>query len=165
VRILSATNRDLKAEVASGKFREDFFYRLNVFPIALPPLSERREAILPLAEFFSRKFAESFGKPVPGISDEGRNALLLYRWPGNVRELQNVIERAVILAGGNIDISHLNLEIEADPPSPGEGLLRMQERESIRRILDEAGGNRRRAAERLGISVRTLQYRIKEFGL
>ena len=165
VRILSATNRDLKAEVASGKFREDFFYRLNVFPIALPPLSERREAILPLAEFFSRKFAESFGKPVPGISDEGRNALLLYRWPGNVRELQNVIERAVILAGGNIDISHLNLEIEADPPSPGEGLLRLQERESIMRILDEEGGNRRRAAERLGISVRTLQYRIKEFGL
>ena len=165
VRILSATNRDLKAEVASGKFREDFFYRLNVFPIALPPLSERREAILPLAEFFSRKFAESFGKPVPGISDEGRNALLLYRWPGNVRELQNVIERAIILAGGNIDISHLNLEVEADPPSPGEGLLRLQERESIMRILDEEGGNRRRAAERLGISVRTLQYRIKEFGL
>jgi len=165
VRILSATNRDLKSEIASGKFREDLYYRLNVFPIALPPLSERREAILPLAEFFSRKFAESFGKPVPGISDEGRNALLLYRWTGNVRELQNVIERAVILAGGDIDVSHLNLEVEADSPPPGEGLLRTQEREAIRRILDEEGGNRRRTAERLGISVRTLQYRIKEHGL
>ncbi len=76
-----------------------------------------------------------------------------------------MIERAVILAGGDIDVSHLNLEVEADSPPPGEGLLRTQEREAIRRILDEEGGNRRRAAERLGISVRTLQYRIKEHGL
>ena len=167
VRIVAATNRDLKAEVAAGRFREDLFYRLNVFPIALPDLAARRDAILPLAEHFAAKFAASFGKKRPGFSEAARAALAAYRWPGNIRELQNVIERAVILAHGEIGASHLNLEGVAERRGtiPGEGALRSLERETVRRVLSEVGGNRKRAAQILGISLRTLQYRIKEYGL
>jgi DNA-binding NtrC family response regulator len=168
VRIVGATNRDLKAEVAAGRFREDLFYRLNVFPVALPDLAAREDAILPLAEYFAAKFAAAFGKKTPGFSGAAKAALTAYRWPGNIRELQNVIERAVILAHGEIDPSLLNLEgiaeRKADIPT-GEGALRSSERETIRRVLSEVGGNRKRAAQVLGISLRSLQYRIKEFDL
>jgi DNA-binding NtrC family response regulator len=98
VRVVAATNRDLKAEVAAGRFREDLYYRLNVFPVMLPTLSGRVDAILPLAEHFAAKFAAAFGKTPAGFSDPAKVALTGYRWPGNIRELQNVIERAVILA-------------------------------------------------------------------
>ena len=174
VRIVAATNRDLKAEVAAGRFREDLFYRLHVFPVALPDLAAREDAILPLAEYFAAKFAAAFGKKMPGISEAAKAALTAYRWPGNIRELQNVIERAVILAHGEIDTSLLlNLEgvaeREGNNPgggiSPGMGALQTSERETIRRVLTEVGGNRKRAAQMLGISLRTLQYRIKEYGL
>ncbi len=164
-RIISATNRDLKTEVASGRFREDLFYRLNVFPIALPSLGERRDAILPLADYFVEKFAVSFGKKPMGISAEAETALLRYPWPGNIRELQNVIERAVILSGGTIDPGLLNLELREEPRTQTSGLLRETERQTIRAILADTGGNRKRAAKVLGISLRTLQYRIKEYGL
>jgi DNA-binding NtrC family response regulator len=168
VRIVGATNRDLKAEVAAGRFREDLFYRLNVFPVALPDLAARDDAILPLAEYFAAKFATAFGKKTPGFSEAAKAALTAYWWPGNIRELQNVIERAVILAHGEIDPSLLNLEgvgeRKGDIP-PGEGALRSSERETIRKVLSEVGGNRKRAAQVLGISLRTLQYRIKEYGL
>ncbi|MBP2679873.1 MAG: sigma-54-dependent transcriptional response regulator [Deltaproteobacteria bacterium] len=173
VRVVAATNRDLKAEVAAGRFREDLFYRLNVFPVALPDLAARKDAILPLAEYFAAKFAAASGKKVPGLSEAAKAALTGYRWPGNVRELQNVIERAVILAYGDIDASLLNLEGVAERKSPipgggivpGEGALQASERETIRKVLSEVGGNRKRAAQMLGISLRTLQYRIKEYGL
>lgn len=168
VRIVGATNRDLKAEVAAGRFREDLFYRLNVFPVALPDLASRVDAILPLAEYFAAKFATAFGKKTPGFSEAAKTALTAYRWPGNIRELQNVIERAVILAHGEIDPSLLNLEGVAERKGdipPGEGALRSSERETIRRVLSEVEGNRKRAAQVLGISLRSLQYRIKEYDL
>jgi DNA-binding NtrC family response regulator len=173
VRVVAATNRDLKAEVAAGRFREDLFYRLNVFPVALPDLAGRKDAILPLAEHFAAKFAVACGKKMPVISEAAKAELISYRWPGNIRELQNVIERAVILAHGEIDASHLNLEGVAERKDgipgggilPGKGALRISERETIRRVLAEAGGNRKRAAQTLGISLRTLQYRIKEYDL
>ena len=165
VRIISATNRDLKAEVSAGRFREDLFYRLNVFPISLPPLVERREAILPLAEYFFKRFAADFGKKIDGITAAAKSALLEYDWPGNIRELQNVIERALIISGREIDVPHLNLESPSEVQPQGEGLLRSRERETIEKVLTEVDGNRRRAAQILGISLRTLQYRIKEYGL
>jgi DNA-binding NtrC family response regulator len=165
VRVISSTNRDLKSEVTAGRFRDDLFYRLNVFPIVLPPLKERAEAILPLAEYFATKFAAAFGKGVKGFTTEAKSALKAYAWPGNIRELQNVIERAVILAADQIDVHHLNLDVPEQRAPYGEGLLKAAEREMIEKALSEVGGNRKRAAERLGISLRTLQYRIKEYGL
>ena len=165
VRVISATNKDLKTEVDSRRFREDLFYRLNVFPIPLPPLAERPEAILPLAEYFANKFAVSFGKRFSGFTPLAQAALKGYGWPGNIRELQNVIERAAILSSGEVDAHHLNLEFAENDPPPAEGLLRNLEQETIQKVLSEVGGNRKRAAQILGISLRTLQYRIKEYGL
>jgi DNA-binding NtrC family response regulator len=165
VRILSATNKNLKTEVSAGRFREDLFYRLNVFPIELPPLLERPEAILPLADFFIRKFAAPLGKRISGFTASARAALTEYGWPGNIRELQNVIERAVILAAGEIDEQHLNIEVLRDPSPEGDGLLQKIERETIQKVLSEVNGNRKKAAQVLGVSLRTLQYRIKEYGL
>jgi DNA-binding NtrC family response regulator len=165
VRVISCTNKDLKSEVSAGRFREDLFYRLNVFPIVLPSLRERTEAILPLAEHFATKFAATLGKRITGFTPEATSALLGYAWPGNIRELQNVVERGVILSRHAIDLNHLNLEVPEEGSAYEEGLLKANERETIQKVLSEAGGNRRKAAERLGISVRTLQYRIKEYGL
>jgi len=165
VRVVSSTNKDLKSEVTAGRFRDDLFYRLNVFPIVLPPLKERAEAILPLAEYFATKFAAAFGKGRKGFTAGARSALVEYGWPGNIRELQNVIERAVILTADQIDVHHLNLDVPDQRAPYEEGLLKATEREMIEKVLSEVGGNRKKAAERLGISLRTLQYRIKEYGL
>lgn len=164
IRIISATNKDLRAEVTEGRFREDLFYRLNVFPITLPPLVERRDAVVTLADYFLKKFSAGLNKKVKGLSKEAKRLLEGYAWPGNIRELQNVMERAVILAKGTIEAEQLNIE-----PSPGplssQGLLRRLEKDAIEKVLEEAGGNRKKAAEVLGVSLRTLQYRIKEYGL
>ena len=165
VRIVAATNKDLKAEVAAGRIREDLYYRLNVFPVALPSLAERRETIHSLAGYFLKKFAAAIGKSISGFSSEALSALENYPWPGNVREVQNVIERAVILARGEIDAKHLNLEPPRAPLVSAESILKSNERDTIRKVLDEVGGNRKQAARILGISLRTLQYRIKEYGL
>jgi DNA-binding NtrC family response regulator len=165
VRIIAATNRDLKEDVAAGRYREDLYYRLNVFPIILPPLADRREAILPLADYFLKKFAVASGKTIDRFTAGARAAMEKYHWPGNVRELQNVIERAVILSQGEIDVWHLNLEQQVAPVVSDGSILKENERETIGKILAEVGGNRKRAAHLLGISLRTLQYRIKEFGL
>jgi DNA-binding NtrC family response regulator len=164
VRVIGATNKNLKALVASGAFREDLYYRLNVFPITLPALAGRSDALGALADHFREQYARRFGKRIDGFTPEAREALAAYAWPGNVRELQNVMERAVILARDRIGAEHLNLE--PAPPDPGcARTLREVERETIERILRETGGNRRRAAAELGISLRTLQYRIREYGL
>lgn len=165
VRVVSATNKDLKTEIDSRRFREDLFYRLNVFPILLPPLADRPEAILLLAEYFANKFAVSFGKKFSGFTPSAQAALNRYGWPGNIRELQNVIERAVILSSGEVDAHLLNLEFSEDETPPADGLLGNLERETIQKVLNEVGGNRKKAAQVLGISLRTLQYRIKEYGL
>ena len=164
-RIISATNMDIKSAVAGGRFREDLYYRLNVFPIRLPTLKERSEAILPLAQYFALKFGTSFGKKISGFTEDAKAALFAYRWPGNIRELQNVIERAVILSSGLIDITQLNLETSLGATDAADGLLKLGEKELIRKTLLETKGNRREAAEMLGISLRTLQYRIKQYEL
>jgi transcriptional regulator with PAS, ATPase and Fis domain len=165
VRVISATNRDLRVEMAEGRFREDLFYRLNVFPVVLPPLAERRDAIVSLAQYFAGKYGRSLGKEITGFTPSAIGILQTYAWPGNVRELQNVIERAAILSNGKIDAVHLNLERPKPDSGRDEGLLRTSEQETIRRVLAEVQGNRSKASKLLGISLRTLQYRIKEYRL
>ena len=124
VRVVAATNRDLGAALVSGAFREDLYYRLSVFEIALPPLRERREDILPLAAAFLEDIGPTVGRPAAGISREARDALLAYPWPGNVRELRNALERASILCdGGLITVEHLPIAVRrpdsANEPSLG----------------------------------------------
>jgi DNA-binding NtrC family response regulator len=165
VRVIAATNRDLKEEVAAGRFREDLFYRLNVFPIVLPRLVERRESIVPLARYFINRFAVNMGKETPLLTGEAEKELTEYHWPGNIRELQNVMERAMIIAHGSLEARHFNLEKMGVADSAVEGILKSNEGDSIRRVLSETKGNRKEAARRLGISLRTLQYRISEMNL
>jgi transcriptional regulator with PAS, ATPase and Fis domain len=168
VRVLAATNRDLAKESAAGRFREDLYYRLNVFPITLPPLRDRRDALEDLAGFFVRLHARSMGKKLSGIAVPAIKALREYGWPGNIRELQNVVERAVILARGEVTLAELpeiiRLAVDGAPREDG-GILKEAERSAIAAALKATVGNRRLAAERLGISRRTLQYRLKEYGL
>ena len=165
VRIIASTNKSLKAEVDAGRFREDLYYRLHVFPIILPALKERKEAIIPLAEYFTRKYSIAFGKKISSISNQAKSLILSYPWPGNIRELQNIIERAVILASDIIDIEHLNLEVSGQEDFSDTGLLKAGEKDMIINVLSETNGNREKAAKRLGISLRTLQYRIKEYDI
>lgn len=168
VRILAATNRNLINEVAAGRFREDLFYRLNVFPLTLPPLRERREVLDDLVGYFVRQHARAMGRKVPRIAGPVLKALRAYDWPGNIRELRNVLERAVILARGEISVADLPESIRvrsAGSERQAGGSLRLAEREAIVAALKATGGNRRLAAERLGISRRTLQYRLREYGL
>lgn len=168
VRIVAATNRDLGKEAVAGRFREDLYYRLNVFPITLPPLRNRRDALDDLAGFFVRLHARSMGKKLSGIATPAMKALRSYDWPGNIRELQNGIERAVILARGEVTIAELpeTIRLPAEGASREDGgMLKEAERDAIAAALKATAGNRRLAAERLGISRRTLQYRLKEYGM
>ena len=168
VRVIAASNRDLSREVAEKRFREDLFYRLNVFPITLPPLRERSDVIPQLVRFFCARFSAAAGDRRPtGVSSEAMVLLQQHSWPGNVRELQNIIERGVILARGEITPRELPQEmLEQNPPADTNGgILKHREKETILKTLQLYKGNRRQAAEALGISLRTLQYRIKELGL
>lgn len=167
VRVIAATNRDLKHEVAERRFREDLFYRLNVFPLHLPSLRERKDAIPLLTDYFLDRFSRGIGKRLTGIEERGREAMLSYPWPGNVRELQNVMERAVILATGRITCDNLPSELfhGGDAHQQSRDVLKSAEREMIVKTLRSQGGNRRLTAEMLGISRRTLQYKLKEYGL
>lgn len=166
VRVLAATNRDLEKDVRDGRFREDLYYRLHVFPVQLPPLRERNDAIPLLTDYFVERFGRQIGKRVQGVSPEALTILQSYRWPGNIRELQNVIERAVILCRGAISVADLPATLLAcDSDAQELGTLKDLEREAILSALEKTGGNRRRAAEELGLSRRTLQYRLKEYGL
>ena len=162
-RVIAATNRRLDEEARAGRFREDLYFRLSVFPIRIPPLRERRGDIVPLGRSILRRLGEG-GR---ALTDEARGALAAHGWPGNVRELRNVLERAVIIAGdGPIDARHLGLA--AAGPAPAEAgpvTLSDLERQAIVDALQASGGNRRMAAERLGIALRTLQYKLKELGL
>src|SRR5262249_13863716 len=159
-RVISATNRDLPAVVRQGRFREDLYYRLAVIPIRIPSLRERPEDIKLLAEHFLERAAASLNKHIEGFDEAAMKWLLSHRWPGNVRELENVVERATTLAPGPL-ITHDDLRIDAAPgPLDEPGLhptLAELEIQYIRRVLGETRGDKRRAAEILGISVRTLQ--------
>jgi two-component system response regulator AtoC len=172
VRVIAATARELEAEVAEGRFREDLFYRLNVLRVVVPPLRERREDIPLLVDHFLAQARDTLGKPVRGISDDALARLVSYRWPGNVRELENVIERAVILARDEqLGVRELPANVVAQDggiaESAGDLSLRRARRaaetEMIRRALRETDGNRTRAARLLGISHRALLYKLKEY--
>jgi DNA-binding NtrC family response regulator len=166
VRVLAATNRNLEKDVRDGRFREDLYYRLHVFPLHLPALRERKDAIPLLADYFVGRYGRLVGKRVQGVSQEAMTALQSYPWPGNIRELQNVIERAVILCRREISVIDLPAALSAPDCSAKEpGTLKDLEREAILAALEKTGGNRRKAAEELGLSRRTLQYRLKEYGL
>ncbi|HPB99261.1 MAG TPA: sigma-54 dependent transcriptional regulator, partial [Polyangiaceae bacterium] len=176
VRIVAATHRDLVAEIKANRFREDLFYRLNVLPIKLPPLRERRDDIPLLLDHFLSRNNVRLGTTVRGVDPEARRLLLEYAWPGNVRELENSIERAMVLAEGEvINANDLPERIrESRDPikmqlSSGELSIkkttRIIEEVLIRRALQKTKGNRTRAASILEISHRALLYKIKEYGL
>jgi two-component system response regulator HydG len=170
VRIIAATNRDLQAEVAAGKFREDLYYRLNVVHAEMPPLRLRGGDILALAEHFLRRFALEDHKSIDGFTDRARMKLRAYRWPGNVRELENAIERAVVLCEGDkIDDEHLPYGTASASTLegitvPGATMAEL-EKYAILKTLEAVDGSTVRAAEMLDISVRTIQYRLHEYGL
>ncbi len=174
VRIVAATHKDLRRSVEEGAFRQDLFYRLNVYPIELPPLRHRGDDVQILASHFLRQHAESMGKKLVGFTPAARSAITAYRWPGNVRELENCIERAVIVAGGStIDLPDLPPYVFEHPsrlrdrelPPDLDAALAGIEKEFILRALREMGGVQVRAAERLGINERSLWHRIKKLGI
>jgi two-component system response regulator HydG len=174
VRVIAATNKDLDQEVKKGRFREDLFYRLNVIPIHLPPLRERKEDIPDLANHFLSQYREKNKKEIKEFSPKALDLLIRYEWPGNIRELENCIERAVIVARGEL-IAPVDLppSIQNLPAGKGDSEIlfpagiSLQEAEKvlILKTLEDAGGNRSRAAEILGINRRTLQMKLKEYGM
>jgi transcriptional regulator with GAF, ATPase, and Fis domain len=177
VRVVAATNRDLETALARGQFREDLYYRLRVFEIRLPPLRDRREDILPMAEAFLEEIGPAVGRPAAGISRDAREALLSYPWPGNARELRNALERATILCdGGLITVEHLPIDVGsrgtgrahdggAAPLATGGASLEVVERDMISRALQESKNNRSRAARLLGITRSQLYSRMQKHGL
>ncbi|HEX5475429.1 MAG TPA: sigma 54-interacting transcriptional regulator [Vicinamibacterales bacterium] len=168
-RVVAATNRDLKAAVAAGAFREDLYFRLAAFIISVPPLRDRREDVPPLVHEFLRRAAQRVKKDVTGVSADAMAALVRYGWPGNVRELEHAIERAVILAHGRtIGLRELPpelLEPHAHAVSGDTLDLETHERDLIQRALERFGGNRQRAAKALNISTVTLWRKMKQYGL
>src|SRR6185312_9340212 len=171
VRILAASNRDLKARIAEGLFREDLYYRLNVVTLEIPPLRERVSDIPELSTFFLRRYAQENGKRIDGFSDDALRALASYGWPGNVRELENAIERAVVLCdGARVEARHLPASIHAEapsdgvPPIPGTTIYDL-ERFAILRTLESCKGSTSKAATILGISPRKIQYKLHEYAV
>jgi DNA-binding NtrC family response regulator len=176
VRVIGATNKDLDRLAADNQFRKDLLFRIKVFPIYIPPLRERREDVISLAEYFLKNFAQAMGKPHPDITEPAKAYLLKQVWPGNVRELENTIERAVIHSpDGKIDVSHLVLpslsgqekeEVDADVVLPPEGIdLEKLERNVVRQALAAADNNQSRAAKLLGLTrgkFRVLLKNLKE---
>ncbi|MBL8681159.1 MAG: sigma-54-dependent Fis family transcriptional regulator [Myxococcales bacterium] len=177
VRIIAASNVDLRERVRKGLFREDLYYRLNVITLEVPPLRERRSDIGPLATFFLRRYAAENGKRLEGFSDDAMERLLAYPWPGNVRELEHAIERAVVLArGGNVEVEHLPANIQGgralSEHASGLGVkvqipgmtIADLERVAILETLKSVGGSTSKAAKILGISPRKIQYKLHEYG-
>jgi two-component system, NtrC family, response regulator AtoC len=178
VRWVAATNRDLTAMMAAGGFREDLYHRLAVFPIRLPPLRERRQDVLPLAEALLRRAAAELGRPPLALGAEAGALLARAELRGNIRELKNVLERAAILAdGATVEAEHIWLDPAPGAPAaagttgtpapgePADGTLEALERAAIQRALADSAGNRRQAAQRLGIGLRTLYEKLKRYGL
>jgi two-component system response regulator HydG len=168
VRILAATNKELLQEVKNGHFREDLFYRLNVIPINLPLLRERRNDIPLLTRHFLRRFAAEQGKDIEELSPEAMRLFLDYSWPGNVRELENSIEHGTVLAkGSQIEASDLpavlpNAKAHAQPPAM-QPTMAEHERDVLQQVLDECGWNKKKAALRLGISRSTLYDKLRKY--
>jgi transcriptional regulator with GAF, ATPase, and Fis domain len=171
VRVIAATNRNLEDEVKAGKFREDLFYRLQVMPIALPPLRERRGDVPLLANFYIDRFNTEFRKRVRGVSPAAADVLQQYGWPGNVRELRNAIERAMLLIEGDrLEPEHFTTLTRTVNPThfklPAGGVnLDEVERQLLTQALERAGGNQTQAAQLLGINRDQVRYRIEKFGL
>jgi DNA-binding NtrC family response regulator len=176
VRIIAATNVDLRQQVKDGKFREDLFYRLNVITIDLPPLRQRKNDIPLLAQHFTQKFAEENGKPQLLISTEAMRPLMDYDWPGNVRELENVIERAVVLANGpslTVDLLPDNMvgrgsKLAMMDHRPDASLFEIMEdceRRIISDMLEKSGWNQTEAADRFRIPLSTLNQKIKRLNI
>jgi transcriptional regulator with PAS, ATPase and Fis domain len=165
IRVVAATNRDLRKAVEEGRFREDLFYRLAVFDIPIPPLRNRPADIVPLSEAFLQEIGRAFGRPAAGLTRDARSALLQYEWPGNVRELRNVLERAAILCEGDcIDASDLTLQSRARPHHDTTDLS-VVERATVAKVLHECRGNKTKAARRLGLSRTQIYMRIRKYGL
>lgn len=172
VRLIAATNRNLRAALEEGTFRQDLYYRLNVVAIDIPPLREHREDIPALAKLFRERYARESNKPVPAVPPAAMKILAEYHWPGNVRELQNVIERAVTLsAGPSLEVEDIHLEGAPTPTSrvaavlPAGMTLDQWEDAAIREALRQANGNKSQAARALGLSRNALRYRLDKMGL
>jgi two-component system response regulator HydG len=175
VRVMAATNRDLKAEIKAGRFREDLYYRLNVVTLPVPALRERREDIPLLAQHFLDSFAEKNRKQIKGFTPQAMDRLVRYDWPGNVRELMNAIERGVILCRGDY-VSEMDFPLSvSDIPAPEQESTREElladlpleevEKVTILQTLESAGGNKSETARRLGITRRTLHKKLKKYGV
>ena len=174
VRIVAATNRDLQEDMKAGRFREDLFYRLNVFPITLPPLRQRTEDLPQLIEHFIEQVVPSLGVEPPVVTDETMSAMMAYDWPGNIRELRNIVERCTLLAdGGQVTPDNLPPEIAgrsaaarttaSDADTPADSKLAAHEKTMILAALSEANWNQSAAARALGISRDHLRYRVKKY--
>jgi two-component system, NtrC family, response regulator AtoC len=181
VRVVAATNQDLRAALEQGTFREDLYYRLNVVPISIPPLRGHKEDIPYLVDHFIGRFAESSGKAIQGIAPEALKLLVDFHWPGNVRELENIIERALVMASGTrIESADIRLDVAASGSGesssavevssatlflPDGMTLEQYEDKLIREALERASGNKSQAARLLGLSRNALRYRLSKIGV
>src|SRR6476659_1881443 len=175
VRVIAATNRDLRAMVADGRFRDDLYYRINVLSIDVPPLRERREDIPVLIDFFLKKHTRNTSRLVTGLTTETRKLMSEYSWPGNVRQLESAIERAILLAEGDqITVEDLPSEVRQDVGPTADGTFKLPaeginfeevERNLIMQAMDKTDYNITKAAKLLGLTFRTLQYRLEKFGI
>jgi Nif-specific regulatory protein len=173
VRLICATNRNLETDVSEGRFREDLYYRINVFTIHLPPLRERGADVLLLADYFVRKYAVSHGKKIERISTPAIDMLSAYHWPGNVRELENVIERAVLVSTGNVINGHdlpptlqmKDLDKKGSLPNNFDNMVASYEKEIIVEALKDARGNQSEAARLLGTTKRIIQYKVQKYDI
>jgi two-component system response regulator PilR (NtrC family) len=180
IRVIAATNQDLTKAIAEGRFREDLYYRINVIPIALPPLRDRREDIPLLAEFFLGKYNDQMGKTIAGISHEAMEQLCAYDWPGNIRELENVMERAIALEAtpailpdslpDSVRGESVRASVQPVDGLPESGFdleahVKEIEMSYIAEALKRAGGVQVKAAELLGMSFRSFRYYVKKYNL
>lgn len=175
VRVIAATNRDLRAMVSDGRFRDDLYYRINVLSIDVPPLRERREDIPVLIDYFLKKHNRNATHPIAGLTAETRKVMNDYSWPGNVRQLESAIERAILLAeGDHISLEDLPTEVRQDVGPAAEGAFKLPaeginfedvERNLITQAMEQTDYNITKAAKLLGLTFRTLQYRLEKFGI
>src|ERR687894_588834 len=175
VRVVAATNRDLRAMVSDGRFRDDLYYRINVLSIDVPPLRERREDIPVLIEYFLKKHTRNTSRLVRGLTPEARRVMLDYAWPGNIRQLESAIERAILLCEGDlITVEDLPLEVRQDARPAAQGAFKLPaegisfedvERDLIMQAMEQTDYNITKSAKLLGLTFRTLQYRLEKFGI